>query len=94
MTFKALTDRLPQYLVKLFARCQNNNYNLRSTQTKLALPKPQTNFLQRNFSYRAAKSWNELSSETIENHNEISILSFNPICTGGAHNERNPINIY
>ena len=40
MTFKALTGRLPQYLVKLFTRCQNNNYNLRSNQTKLALPKP------------------------------------------------------
>jgi hypothetical protein len=76
MTFKALTGRLPQYLVKLFTRCQNNNYNLRSNQTKLALPKPKTNFLKRSFSYRAAKSWNELSSETIENYNELSILSF------------------
>jgi hypothetical protein len=80
MTFRALTGRLPQYLVKLFTRCQNNNYNLRSNQTKLALPKrrakPKTNFLKKSFSYRAAKSWNELSSETIENHNELSILSF------------------
>jgi hypothetical protein len=76
MTFKALTGRLPQYLVKLFTRCQNNNYNLRSNQTKLALPKPKTNFLKRSFSYRASKSWNELSSETIENYNELSILSF------------------
>ena len=40
MTFRALTGRLPQYLVKLFTRCQNNNYSLRSNQTKLALPKP------------------------------------------------------
>jgi hypothetical protein len=40
MTFKALTGGLPQYLVKLFTRCQNNNYNLRSNQTNLALPKP------------------------------------------------------
>ena len=47
MTFKALTGRLPQYLVKLFTRCQNNNYNLRSIQTKLALPKPKTNFPKR-----------------------------------------------
>ena len=68
MTFKALTGRLPQYIVKLFTRCQNNNYNLRSNQTKLALPTPKTNFLKRSFSYRAAKSWNELSSETIENY--------------------------
>jgi hypothetical protein len=34
MTFKALTGRLPQYLVKMFTRCQNNSYNLRSNQTK------------------------------------------------------------
>ena len=51
MTFRALTGRLPQYLVKLFTRCQNNNYNLRSNQTKLALPKPKTNFLKMSFSY-------------------------------------------
>jgi hypothetical protein len=71
MTFIALTGRLPQYLVKLFTRCQNNNYNLRGNQTKLALPKPKTNFLKRSFSYTAAKSWNEVSSETIENYNEL-----------------------
>ena len=46
MTFRALTG-----LVKLFTRCQNNNYNLRSNQTKLALPKPKTNFLKMSFSY-------------------------------------------
>ena len=74
MTFRALTGRLPQYLVKLFTRCQNNNYSLRSNQTKI--PKPKTNFLKRSFSYRAAKSWNDISSEAIENQNELSILSF------------------
>jgi hypothetical protein len=36
-----------QYLVELFTRCQNNNYNLRSNQTKLAFPKPKTHFLKR-----------------------------------------------
>jgi hypothetical protein len=76
MTFRALTGRLPQYLVKLFTRCQNNNYSLRSNQTKLALPKPKTNLLKRSFSYRAAKSWNDISSEAIENQNDLSILSF------------------
>jgi hypothetical protein len=76
MTFKALTGGLPQYLVKLFTRCQNNNYNLRSNQTNLELPKPKTNFLKRSFSYRAARSWNELSSETIENYNELLYQSY------------------
>ena len=40
MTFKILTGRSPQYLEKLFSISQNNNYNLRSNQTKLKLPKP------------------------------------------------------
>ena len=45
MTFKILTGRSPQYLEKLFSISQNDNYNLRSNQTKLKLPKPKTNFL-------------------------------------------------
>ena len=63
-------------LEKLFSVSQNDNYNLRSNQIKLNLPKPKTNFLKRSFSYRAAKSWNELPSETTENYNNLSILSF------------------
>ena len=77
MTFKVLTGRSPQYLGKLFSVSQNDNYNLRSNQIKLNLPKPKTSFLKRSFSYRAAKSWNELPSETTENYNNFSILSFN-----------------
>ena len=76
MTFKILTGRSPQYLEKLFSISQNDNYNLRSNQTKLKLPKPKTNFLKRSFSYRTAKSWNELPSGTTENYNNLSILSF------------------
>ena len=60
MAFKILSGRSPRYLEKLFSVSQNDNYNLRSNQTKLKLPKPKTNFLKRSFSYRAAKSWNEL----------------------------------
>ena len=76
MTFKILTGRSPQYVEKLFSISQNDNYNLRSNQTKLKLPKPKTNFLKRSFSYRAAKSRNELPSGTTENYNNLSILSF------------------
>ena len=75
-TFKVLTGRSPRYLEKLFSVSQNDNYNLRSNQTKLNLPKPNTNFLKRSFSYRAAKCWNELPSETIENYTNLSVLSF------------------
>ena len=76
MAFKILSGRSPRYLEKLFSVSQNDNYNLRSNQTKLKLPKPKTNFLKRSFSYRAAKSWNELPSETTASYNNLSILSF------------------
>jgi hypothetical protein len=47
-----------RYLENLFSVSQNDNYNLRSNQTKLNLPKPKKNFLKRRFSYRATKCWN------------------------------------
>lgn len=53
MTFKALTGKLPNYLVKIFIKCGNENYYLRSNNVKRSLPKPKTNFLKRGFSYRA-----------------------------------------
>ena len=40
MTFKALTGKLPKYLVELFTKCENENYNLRSNNVKLSLGKP------------------------------------------------------
>ena len=59
MPFKALTDRLPIYLQELFIKCNNDNYYLRNNNSKLALPKPKTNFFKRSFSYRAAQGWNQ-----------------------------------
>ena len=50
-------------ITELFSKCHNENYNLRRNNTKLSLTKPNTNVLKRSFSYRAAKSWNELSDE-------------------------------
>ena len=75
MTFKALTKRLPNYLTDLFTKCENDNYNLRSNNTKLSQLKPKTNFLKRSFSYRAAKAWNELPNEITDNFENVSILS-------------------
>ena len=47
----------------------------RVNHSKLALPKPKTNFQSQKklLIYRAAKSWNELSSETIDNYENLSI---------------------
>ena len=76
MSFKALTDRLPTYLQELFIKCNNNNYYLRSNNSRLALPKPKTNFLKRSFSYRAAQGWNELPNSITENFDELSLSAF------------------
>ena len=76
MTFKALTNRLPDYVQNFFTRCENSNYSLRSNNVKLSLPKPRTNFLKRSFSYRAAQGWNELSDEVTNNIQDLSLPDF------------------
>ena len=85
MTFKALTGLGPDYLEQLFKNeCNNDICSLRSNNTKLALPKPGTNFLKRSFSHRAAKSWNEwansaigpLSNEIIDDFRQHSVSAF------------------
>ena len=69
MTFKALTGRSSNNITELFSKCDNENYNYLQlcNNTKLSLTKPNTNFLKRCFSYRAAKSWNELFDEIKNN---------------------------
>ena len=71
MSFKALTDRLPTYLQELFIKCNNDNYHLRSNNSKLALQK-----LKRSFWYRAAQGWNELPNSITENFDELSLSAF------------------
>ena len=72
MTFKALTGQLPSYLIELFTKCENEDYHLRSNNTKLFLLRPNTDFLKRSFSCRAAKAWNELPNEITENFQMLS----------------------
>ena len=48
-TFKALTGRSSNNITELFSKCDNENYNFRSNNTKLSLTKPNTNFLKRSF---------------------------------------------
>ena len=81
MTFKALTNRLPDYVQNFFKKSKNSNYSLRSNNVKLLLPKPKTNFLKRSFSYRAAKGWNELSDEITENIQNLSLPYFKRLLT-------------
>ena len=80
MTFKALTNRLPDYVQNFFKKSENCNYSLRlrSNNIKLSWPEPKTSFLKRSlsFSYRAAQGWNELSDEITKNIQDLSLIHF------------------
>ena len=81
MTFKALTNRLPDYVQNFFQKRENSKYFLRSNNVNLSLPKPKTNFLKRSFSYKAARGWNELSDEITKNIQNLSLLYFKRLLT-------------
>ena len=66
----------PKYLTEMFTMSQNDNYALRSNERKLHLSKPNTNFLKKSFSYRAAVSWNKLPNEILEEHEHLSLNQF------------------
>ena len=55
--FKTLNDQSSEYL-KPFS----TDYGLRNSDSKLALPKPRTDFLKRSFCYSGAHLWNSLPS--------------------------------
>jgi hypothetical protein len=63
-------------LTEMFTMSQNDNYALRSNERKLYLSKPNTNFLKKSFSYRAAVSWNKLPNEILEEHEHLSLNQF------------------
>ena len=65
MVFKSLNQLAPEYLCGLFTRnslC--SSYSLRNTGTDLGLPKKRSSNGQRCFSYRGAKLWNGLATES------------------------------
>ena len=73
VTFKALTANSPNYLTEMFNFCSNETYNLRINFCQLSLDKPNTNFLKKSFSYRAAKSWNNLPDNIRQNVDNITV---------------------
>jgi hypothetical protein len=73
VTFKALTANSPNYLPEMFNFRSNETYNLRSNFCQLSLDKPNTNFLKKSFSYRAAKSWNNLPDNIRHNVDNITV---------------------
>ena len=51
----------------------SNNKNLRSNELDFALPKPNTNYLKKSFSYSGAALWNDLpSAQKIEQYQLVS----------------------
>ena len=59
LMYKTLNGQTPQYLNEMFTsrRCQ---YPLRNSNGKLFIPKPNTDYLKRSFSYSGAILWNNL----------------------------------
>ena len=65
VTFKSLKNLAPKYLCELFNKnsaCSSRN--LRSTNTDVWLPRKNTVNGKKAFSFRGAKIWNSLSTET------------------------------
>ena len=57
MMFKTMNGLAPDYLQSLFSQ-RHSVYNLRDSEGKLTLPKPNTNYLKRSFSYSWTMLWN------------------------------------
>ena len=61
MVYKSINGLAPDYMSSLFTdRGSISNYSLRDSDSKLAIPKPCTNFLKNSFSYRDEVLWNSL----------------------------------
>ena len=65
----------PTVLVSLFSQ-RHSVYNLRDSEGKLTLPKPNTNYLKRSFSYSGAMLWNNLRKRL---KNAVSVNNFKQI---------------
>ena len=61
--YKALTDLASDYLQCLFTQRHIQDCNLRDLEQKLSLPKPNTNYLKRCFSYSGACLWNNFPED-------------------------------
>ena len=51
---KTLNELAPDYLECLFSQRRVNDYNLKTLEGKLSLPKPNTNYWKRRFCYSGA----------------------------------------
>ena len=61
--YKTMNEFAPEYLSCLFTQRHVNDYNLRNLEGRLSLPKPNTNYLKRSFSYSGDCLWNNLPQD-------------------------------
>ena len=62
MMYKVRNSSAPSCLTALFKTvAETNSYNLRGSSTKVYLPRPNTEFMKKSFSYDGATTWNKLS---------------------------------
>ena len=80
--FKVFNNNCPTYLRERFHRTSEvHKYNLRGILNyDLQLLLPNTNFLQRSFSYRGTMAWNQPSNQTrdIEDPTTVALNSRYP----------------
>jgi hypothetical protein len=59
--YQVNNNMVPDYLIELFTKTSTlHNYQTRQAEFNFALPKPNTNFGKKSFSYRGAVAWNDL----------------------------------
>ena len=65
MVYKSFNGLTRDYLNSKFVdrSSVSNNYSLRGTKGKLAIPQPLTNYMKNSFSYSGAVLWNSLPIE-------------------------------
>lgn len=62
MMYKIVNGMVPDYLSSHFVfRSDTLTYNLRESDSSLAIPRPRTNYCKRSLSYSGAVLWNGLS---------------------------------
>ena len=76
LMFKILNSLAPDYLQDLFSN-GTTKYNVRNLEMKLNLPKLNTKYLKKSFSYSAASQWNNLPNNlcTIESLRSLRSIS-------------------
>ena len=75
MMYKTINDLGPKYLQSLFSQ-RHSAYNLRNSEGRLSLSKPNTNYLKRTFSYSGSMLWNNFP-KSLKNASSVEHFKLN-----------------